>query len=155
MATLLFHLQPRFFSIPVLQPKSFSAFRTLRRFSASAVAMTVECSAGKSPGTAILWYKHDLRVEDHPGLVAASSHRCVVPLYVFDRRILSRFSDEMLEILLFALEDLRKLLKEQGSNLMIRFGTAERVIGELAKQDYNRSRLTASLWKKRWSMTYM
>lgn len=44
------------------------------------------------------------------------------------------FSDEMLELLLFALEDLRKLLKEKGSNLMIRFGTAENVISKLVQE---------------------
>lgn len=44
------------------------------------------------------------------------------------------FSDEMLELLLFALEDLRKLLKEKGSNLMIRFGTAENVISRLVQE---------------------
>lgn len=40
----------------------------------------------------------------------------------------------MLELLLFALEDLRRLLKEQGSDLMIRFGRAENVIGELVQE---------------------
>lgn len=44
------------------------------------------------------------------------------------------FSDEMLELLLFAVRDLRKSLKDQGSNLMIRFGSAEIVIPELAKE---------------------
>ncbi|KAL3524178.1 hypothetical protein ACH5RR_017012 [Cinchona calisaya] len=94
-----------------------------------------------SKGAAIIWFKHDLRVDDHPGLVAAAAaaaseqqHSTLVPLYVFDRRILSRFSDEMLELLLFALEDLRKSLKDQGSNLMIRFGNAENVIEELVKE---------------------
>lgn len=44
-----------------------------------------------SKGPAILWYKHDLRIDDHPGLLAASQqHRTLVPLYVFDHRILSR-----------------------------------------------------------------
>lgn len=47
------------------------------------------------------------------------------------------FSNEMLEILLFALEDLRKLLKEQGSNLMIRTGNAENVIRNLVQQVVN------------------
>lgn len=36
-----------------------------------------------------MWFKHDLRVDDHPGLLAASKHRAVIPLYVLDRRILS------------------------------------------------------------------
>ncbi|KAL8151334.1 hypothetical protein V2J09_021142 [Rumex salicifolius] len=86
-------------------------------------------------GAALLWFKHDLRVDDHPGLVAAASdHDIVLPLYVFDRRILSRFSDEMIEVLLLALEDLRKSLQAQGSNLIIRFGDAEYVIKELVKE---------------------
>lgn len=86
-------------------------------------------------GTALLWFKHDLRVDDHPGLVAAASeHESVLPVYVFDRRILSRFSDEMIELLLLALEDLRKALQTQGSNLIIRFGDSEYVIKELVKE---------------------
>ncbi|MQL87856.1 hypothetical protein Taro_020417 [Colocasia esculenta] len=62
-------------------------------------------------GAAVVWFKRDLRLDDHPGLVAAASrHRAVVPLYVFDRRIL-RY--------------LRKELKDQGSDLLIAFGSAE------------------------------
>lgn len=83
---------------------------------------------------AILWYKHDLRVDDHPGIVAASMHRTLVPLYIFDPRILSRFPDDMLELLLFALKDLKSSLRGQGSNLMIRFGTAESIIEGLVKE---------------------
>jgi deoxyribodipyrimidine photolyase len=47
-------------------------------------------TAADTNGAAILWFKHDLRVDDHPGLVAASKYRSLVPLYVFDHRILSR-----------------------------------------------------------------
>lgn len=82
-----------------------------------------------------MWYKHDLRIDDHPGIVAAASnHSIVVPVYVFDPRLLSRFSDEMLELVLLAVEDLRRLLKENGSNLMIRIGNAENVLLELVKE---------------------
>lgn len=53
----------------------------------------LESGASKSvKGPAIVWYKHDLRIDDHPGLLAASQHRTLVPLYVFDHRILSRMS---------------------------------------------------------------
>lgn len=92
------------------------------------------CSFSRVTGensTAILWFKQDLRVDDHPGLLAVSKYRAVVPLYVFDHRILSRYSDEMLELVVFALEDLRQFLKEKGSNLMFRFGNAESVLQEL------------------------
>lgn len=44
------------------------------------------------------------------------------------------FSDETLEVLLLALEDLRKSLKDQGSDLVIRLGTAEHVLQELVKE---------------------
>lgn len=40
----------------------------------------------------------------------------------------------MQEMVLFAVEDLRKSLKELGSDLMIRFGSAENVIQELVKE---------------------
>ncbi|KAL4327676.1 hypothetical protein AHAS_Ahas13G0123900 [Arachis hypogaea] len=121
-------------------------------------------SAQQTATTAIVWFKHDLRIHDHPALTVASSFQSLLPLYVFDRRILSRqypptarntlsdlnslrrmkshhvelliagFSDEMLELLLFALQDLRNSLKERGSNLMIRFGNAEHVIQQLASE---------------------
>ncbi|KAH7668428.1 putative hydrolase/acyltransferase (alpha/beta hydrolase superfamily) protein [Dioscorea alata] len=89
----------------------------------------------KEEGASVVWFKHDLRIDDHPGIVAAvSQHRTVVPFYVFDPRILSGFSDEMLELLLFALEDLRRVLKEQGSDLLIGYGAAEKAVIELVKK---------------------
>uniref|UniRef100_A0A7N1A6T3 Photolyase/cryptochrome alpha/beta domain-containing protein n=2 Tax=Kalanchoe fedtschenkoi TaxID=63787 RepID=A0A7N1A6T3_KALFE len=86
---------------------------------------------GGGNGVAVVWFKHDLRIDDHPGLVAASEFDAVVPLYVFDRRILSRFSGEVLEVLLSAIEDLRRSLMDQGSNLMIRFGDAENIVHKI------------------------
>lgn len=50
---------------------------------------SISMNASKS-GVAIVWFKQDLRVEDHPGLVAAAQYRAIVPIYVFDQRILSR-----------------------------------------------------------------
>lgn len=44
------------------------------------------------------------------------------------------YSDEMLELVLVAMEDLRDSLKGQGSNLMIRFGSAENTIQEIVKE---------------------
>lgn len=70
------------FSLSLPPYRAFLGPKASFRFSA--------VGAAAKSGAAILWYKHDLRVEDHPGLVAASQHRTIVPLYVFDRRILSR-----------------------------------------------------------------
>lgn len=58
---------------------------------------------GDQTGTAILWFKHDLRIDDHPGLAAASRFQDLVPLYVFDYRILSR------ECVIFTFFELIKL----------------------------------------------
>lgn len=44
------------------------------------------------------------------------------------------FSDEMQQLVLIAVEDLRKSLKDLGSDLMIRFGSAENVILDLVKE---------------------
>ena len=39
--------------------------------------------------TAIVWFRRDLRVADHPALVAAlEGHESVVPLYVLDDALL-------------------------------------------------------------------
>lgn len=44
---------------------------------------------GKERGPCIVWFKHDLRTDDHPGLVAASSYHTVIPVYVFDPVLLA------------------------------------------------------------------
>uniref|UniRef100_A0ACD5Y729 Uncharacterized protein n=1 Tax=Avena sativa TaxID=4498 RepID=A0ACD5Y729_AVESA len=101
--------------------------------------LLVSCSASQvsaGAAAALVWFKHDLRVDDHPGLVAACAERRrpVVPLYVFDRRILAGYSDTMLELLLFALKDLKSTLKLQQSDLLIALGNAEDVVLKLANE---------------------
>ncbi|CAN8325888.1 unnamed protein product [Cochlearia groenlandica] len=91
-------------------------------------------STTSESSTAIVWFKQDLRVDDHPGLLDASNHGNVLPLYVFDRRILSRYTTETLELAIIALEELRISLQKQGSNLMLRYGNAENVIEDLVKE---------------------
>ncbi|CAM0952617.1 unnamed protein product [Alopecurus aequalis] len=101
--------------------------------------LVVSCSAAQvsaGAAAAVVWFKHDLRVDDHPGLVAACAERRrpVVPLYVFDRRILAGYSDTMLELLLFALKDLKLALKLQQSDLLLALGNAEDVVLKLANE---------------------
>lgn len=66
--------------------------------------------------------------------MAAEPRRPVLPLYVFDRRILDGYSDTMLELLLFALEDLKMVLKSQESDLLIGLGNAEDVVLKLVNE---------------------
>ncbi|KAL1368798.1 hypothetical protein AAHE18_02G147600 [Arachis hypogaea] len=100
-------------------------------------------SAQQTANTAIVWFKHDLRIHDHPALspsplLLASNHSFLFTSSIAVSSLVS-FSDEMLELLLFALQDLRNSLKERGSNLMIRFGNAEHVIQQLAFEFVNAS----------------
>lgn len=44
------------------------------------------------------------------------------------------FSEEMLEMILLALEDLRNSLRSQGFNLMLRLGNAEYVMQKLVRE---------------------
>ncbi|XP_004309063.1 PREDICTED: uncharacterized protein LOC101314712 [Fragaria vesca subsp. vesca] len=94
----------------------------------------ISVNAAAKTGAAVVWLKHDLRVDDHPALLAAADHSGAIPLYVFDHRILSRFEDETLEMVVAALEDLRNALRDKGTNLMVRFGKAENVIQEIVEK---------------------
>lgn len=45
---------------------------------------------GGNGEAAVVWFKNDLRIDDHPGLIeAVEKHESVIPLYVFDPCILS------------------------------------------------------------------
>lgn len=33
---------------------------------------------------AVVWFKHDLRMDDHPGLISAAQYDNVLPLFIFD-----------------------------------------------------------------------
>ncbi|KAL6656384.1 hypothetical protein ACP70R_007210 [Stipagrostis hirtigluma subsp. patula] len=109
-----------------------------RRWRRSRCRIAASDAAARRDGgaAAVVWFKHDLRVDDHPGLVAAAAEprRAVVPLYVFDRRILAGYSDKMLELLLFALKDLKAVLKSQESDLLIGLGNAEDVVLKLVNE---------------------
>ncbi|OEL19972.1 hypothetical protein BAE44_0019005 [Dichanthelium oligosanthes] len=100
------------------------------------VASNATTPVREGGAAAVVWFKHDLRIDDHPGLAAAVAEprRPVVPLYVFDRRILAGYSDKMLELLLFALKDLKMALKSQESDLLIGLGNAEDVVLKLVNE---------------------
>ena len=78
-----------------------------------------------APSTAIVWFRRDLRVHDHPALIAAAeSFDRVVPLFVLDPRLLhGRFASPVRTW--FLLESLRELagrLAAAGAPLLIRTG---------------------------------
>jgi len=90
------------------------------------------------PSTAIVWFRRDLRVHDHPALTAA--HReadRIVPVFVLDPRLLDggRFpSANRAWFLLESLRELRGALRERGGELFVRAGRPEEVLPALAAE---------------------
>jgi deoxyribodipyrimidine photo-lyase len=77
----------------------------------------------------------DLRVHDHPGLVrAAREHDAVLPLFVFDERLLARAGAARRGFLLAALADLRSSLRAAGADLVVRDGDPVAETVRLAKE---------------------
>jgi deoxyribodipyrimidine photo-lyase len=88
------------------------------------------------PSTAILWYRRDLRLHDHPALTAAAEGADrVVPVFVVDPRLLGgRFaSPTRTWFMLESLGSLRDSLRDLGSDLVVRVGDPRVVIPALAR----------------------
>lgn len=86
--------------------------------------------------TAIVWFRRDLRVHDHPGLRAAlEAHDGVVPVFCLDDRLLHgrHESGPRTQFLLECLRDLDGSLRERGSGLVVRHGPPERELAALAR----------------------
>jgi deoxyribodipyrimidine photo-lyase len=87
--------------------------------------------------TAIVWFRRDLRVHDHPALRAAlASHERVVTAFCLDDRLLHgrHASGPRTQFLLECLRDLDRSLRERGGGLVIRHGPPERELKKLAEE---------------------
>ncbi len=72
---------------------------------------------------AVVVYTRDLRLRDHEGLAeAARAHERLLPLFVLDERLLDRRAASRLSFLLASLADLRRSLRQRGSDLILRRG---------------------------------
>lgn len=88
------------------------------------------------PRTAIVWFRRDLRVHDHPALCAAAEAEHVVPVFVVDDRLLDgRFpAPPRAWFLRRSLEELRDALRARGADLVVRQGAPEHELVELARR---------------------
>jgi deoxyribodipyrimidine photo-lyase len=87
--------------------------------------------------TAIVWFRRDLRVHDHPALVAArADHERVVPLFVFDDALLhGRYaSPARARFMLGCLRELDGALRKLGSGLVVRHGAPEDEVVAVARE---------------------
>ena len=86
---------------------------------------------------ALVWFRRDLRVHDHPALCAAlAGHEQIVPVFCLDDRLLHgrRASGARTAFLLQCLTDLDERLTAHGARLVIRHGPPERELPALARE---------------------
>jgi len=86
--------------------------------------------------TSVVLFNRDLRVHDHPALAAAAKAERVVPLFVFDERLLrSRFAaPNRVAFMLEALHDLDESLRKAGGRLFVRQGDPVREAVAVARE---------------------
>src|SRR4051812_15195438 len=87
--------------------------------------------------SALLWFRRDLRLADHPALTRAlREHERVVPVFVLDDALLrGRFaSATRTAFMLGCLRELDSELRSRGSGLIVRRGRPERELAELARE---------------------
>jgi deoxyribodipyrimidine photo-lyase len=88
--------------------------------------------------SALVWFRRDLRVEDHAALhCALLAHERVYCAFVFDTDILDALPnrvDRRVEFILKSLADLENELRRHGSVLIVRHGRAVEEIPALAAQ---------------------
>src|SRR6201995_2206460 len=87
--------------------------------------------------TALVWFRRDLRVHDHPPLRAAlDAHDRVVPVFVLDERLADGRSPSATRahFLLESLRELRRALQDRGGTLVLRPGAPERELPRLAAE---------------------
>ena len=90
----------------------------------------------------ILWYRNDLRIQDHEALFKASEKTSeVIPVYIFDPRLFIEHHLEFpktgelrYQFLIESVQNLRKNLQEIGSNLIVRTGFPEDILPQLAQE---------------------
>ncbi len=88
------------------------------------------------PRTSIVWFRRDLRLHDHPALLAACTDRDrLVPLYVLDPALIGgRFaSPNRTWFLLGCVRALRDALRELGSDLVVRVGDPRDIVPATAR----------------------
>lgn len=85
--------------------------------------------------TAVVWFRRDLRLADHPALAEAVEHaRAVVPLFVLDERLLTASAPARTWYLQGALHELDASLRGRGSGLLVRAGDPAVVVPAIAHE---------------------
>ena len=82
--------------------------------------------------TSIMWFRRDLRINDHPALLAAiESADQVIPLFILDKQQIEEAGSKLLA---YMGQSLRKLDESLGNNLHIIEGDQVEVLSTLIKK---------------------
>ncbi|TWG96456.1 deoxyribodipyrimidine photo-lyase [Nocardioides sp. J9] len=82
----------------------------------------------------ILWFRRDLRLGDHPALLAAAADGPVLPVFVLDDALLGPAGAARRAFLVRSLRALDAALREHGPGLVVRHGRPEEVLPELVAE---------------------
>lgn len=82
----------------------------------------------------VLWLRRDLRLHDHPALLAASEHGPVTALFVLDDQLLARAGVARVAFLLRSLRALDDDLRQHGGALVVRSGRPEDVVPQVVAE---------------------
>jgi deoxyribodipyrimidine photo-lyase len=86
-------------------------------------------------GCTVVWFRRDLRLNDHAALCAACSRGAVLPLFVLDRDLLFHPETAVARVA-FMLESLKALdaeLRQRGGRLLTRWGDPAEVLVQLVR----------------------
>lgn len=89
----------------------------------------------------LIWYRNDLRTEDHEPFVRAAEEGPVAAIYCFDPRYFkeldygfSKTGSYRTQFLIESIQTLRKRLREMGGDLLVRLGKPEKIIPGLVNE---------------------
>ena len=83
---------------------------------------------------AVLWFRRDLRLRDHPALLAAAHEGPVVSLFVLDDALRGPAGAPRVAFLYQTLRALDEQLRAAGGALAVRAGKPEHVVPEVARE---------------------
>lgn len=86
--------------------------------------------------TSVVWYKRDLRIEDHPALARAAQAGAVIPLYVYEPEYWAEpdVSGRQFDFVRESVASLAQSLAALGVPLLVRVGKVTDVLSELQAQ---------------------
>jgi deoxyribodipyrimidine photo-lyase len=83
---------------------------------------------------AVLWFRRDLRLSDHPALLAAADEGPVTALFVLDDELRRPSGAPRVAFMYRTLRALDQQLREHGGELVVRRGKPEHVVPAVAKE---------------------